>query len=290
MKIILSRKGFDSANGGYPSPILPDGRLISLPIPQNDERKYSELEFDGSTLRNKGLKSEINNYYDLMNELEITEIRVPKKDKHQPLTKETTCHLDPDIYRGIVDRCENWRPLFGQRKSAQGHLDKQDIKGDDIFLFFGWFKETEIARGGKLRFKKNAPDLHIIFGYFQIGTIIKSREELEEWMEYHPHCNYKEGWAKNNTLYVARKKLSWNPSLPGANMFNRGIILTADRQPKKSIWRIPVLKGKKISFHNESSWIGDLFKSAPIGQEFVVNANKEIENWAKKLIEENVIL
>ena len=32
MKLILSRKGFDSANGGCPSPIL-DGRLCSLPIP-----------------------------------------------------------------------------------------------------------------------------------------------------------------------------------------------------------------------------------------------------------------
>ena len=33
MKIILSRKGFDSENGGYPSPILPNGTLLSIPIP-----------------------------------------------------------------------------------------------------------------------------------------------------------------------------------------------------------------------------------------------------------------
>jgi len=33
MKIILSRKGFDSKNGGIASPILPDGALLSLPIP-----------------------------------------------------------------------------------------------------------------------------------------------------------------------------------------------------------------------------------------------------------------
>jgi hypothetical protein len=30
MKVILSRKGFDSGYGGYPSPILPDGWMISL--------------------------------------------------------------------------------------------------------------------------------------------------------------------------------------------------------------------------------------------------------------------
>jgi hypothetical protein len=35
MKVILSSKGFDSASGGKPGPILPDGTLISLPIPRD---------------------------------------------------------------------------------------------------------------------------------------------------------------------------------------------------------------------------------------------------------------
>lgn len=33
MKVVLSRKGMDSAAGGIPSPILPDGTLLSFPIP-----------------------------------------------------------------------------------------------------------------------------------------------------------------------------------------------------------------------------------------------------------------
>ena len=37
MKLVLSRKGFDSSAGGIPSPILPDGRLISLPIPSRED-------------------------------------------------------------------------------------------------------------------------------------------------------------------------------------------------------------------------------------------------------------
>lgn len=37
MKIILSRKGFDSANGGIVSPIFEDGTMISFPIPGDDE-------------------------------------------------------------------------------------------------------------------------------------------------------------------------------------------------------------------------------------------------------------
>jgi hypothetical protein len=40
-KVILSRKGFDSSCGGYPSPILPDGTMISLPIPAGDNENVS---------------------------------------------------------------------------------------------------------------------------------------------------------------------------------------------------------------------------------------------------------
>lgn len=43
MKIILSRKGFDSSYGGYPSPILPDGSLLSIPIPSMRFVKKSQM-------------------------------------------------------------------------------------------------------------------------------------------------------------------------------------------------------------------------------------------------------
>lgn len=36
VKFILSRKGFDSGSGGRPSPILPDGTMLSRPIPEQD--------------------------------------------------------------------------------------------------------------------------------------------------------------------------------------------------------------------------------------------------------------
>ena len=47
MKIILSRKGFDTTSGGCPSPILPDGTLLSLPIPDEEDIKYSDLQYNG---------------------------------------------------------------------------------------------------------------------------------------------------------------------------------------------------------------------------------------------------
>ena len=51
MRVILSRKGFDSQYGGMPSPILPDGTLLSLPIPSKTdmETKYRDLYYGNSS-------------------------------------------------------------------------------------------------------------------------------------------------------------------------------------------------------------------------------------------------
>jgi hypothetical protein len=44
VNIILSRKGFDSGYGGWASPIFPDGRILSLPIPaSNGSVSYDDL-------------------------------------------------------------------------------------------------------------------------------------------------------------------------------------------------------------------------------------------------------
>ena len=45
MKIILSRKGFDSANGGIVSPIMEDGTLVSFPIPSKDKDSFDDLMY-----------------------------------------------------------------------------------------------------------------------------------------------------------------------------------------------------------------------------------------------------
>ena len=39
MKLVFSRKGFDSATGGFPSPVV-DGAPVSLPIPA-DTRSHT---------------------------------------------------------------------------------------------------------------------------------------------------------------------------------------------------------------------------------------------------------
>jgi len=273
MKIILSRKGFDSQYGGYPSPILPDGRLISLPIPNpNDTLFYSQLIVDAHKT-----------YYDLMVELGI-----------RPLYKRVpcpTCHLDPDIYRGIMPRSSNWKPLFGQINSAARHLEKQGVGVGDLFLFFGWFKQTEY-KNKKIAFVQDSPDLHVIFGYMQVGEIIKveSHSHLDEWMQYHPHVRSEQRKRnRTNTLYVARDRLCFNQSLPGASPFNfsKRAVLTKDGF-SRSRWDLDpeIFQSAIISYHPEP-WKEGYFQSAGRGQEFVIKENSKIEKWAKDLITTN---
>ena len=51
MRLILSRKGFDSSSGGCPSPIFPDGSMIALPIPDKGSLvRYRDLTWRGRNI------------------------------------------------------------------------------------------------------------------------------------------------------------------------------------------------------------------------------------------------
>ena len=273
MKVILSRKGFDSAFGGYPSPILPGGEMVSLPIPLDDTIRYSDLKMSGST------------YYDLMAGLRS---KIKCNGKRLILNEETKCHLDPDIHKDSIDRESGWKPCFGQIDSAQSHLENQHVSKSDLFLFFGWFRKTRY-NNGKLEFDLRERDLHAIFGYLQIGKIAKVDHEFEapKWMAYHPHTNEKRRNNKTNTIYIARDNLTWNESLPGAGrfMFNDKLVLTKEGF-SRSKWDLPeCFREADISYHSKSSWKDGYFQSAAIGQEFVIKDSEKIEAWAKNMIE-----
>ena len=97
MKIILSRKGFDSANGGIVSPIFEDGTMVSFPIPSDDEDTYDSLYYNGIQ------------YSQILRDLQY------KGGDH--------CHLDPDLDLGRRrERIDGWFPAFGQRNAAAAYL------------------------------------------------------------------------------------------------------------------------------------------------------------------------
>ena len=108
LKVIFSRKGFDSAAGGAPSPII-DGRPISMPIPALDRSK--------TTYGDLGLGELV------------------KQLTKERLNANSLCHHDPMFEQ---DRC-----AFGQCGAAQGHLANNHIEVGDVFLFFGLFAGEE---------------------------------------------------------------------------------------------------------------------------------------------------
>lgn len=280
MKVILSRKGFDSQYGKIDSPILPNGTLLSLPIPQNnDSIRFNELSYEDKS------------YFDLIKEL--------KPNWKYPDNQ--AAHLDPDIRKeAYSNRSKDWRPIFGQSAAAQGHLKKQGVGIGDIFLFFGSFKETEY-NNQKLKYRKSSDypkGRHAIFGYLQIGDIRELNTDadydaLPSFSRYHSHANRNfienDGKSRsNNCIYIASEKLSFNTNLPGAATlnYNETRVLTKKGR-NKSMWDLPdFLKQLKITYHKEESFINDYFQSAAKGQEFVIQEDAKLSEWVKNIIEE----
>ena len=147
MKVILSRKGFDSQYGRIPSPILPDGTLLSLPIPTSAPgRRFADLIHGGTS------------YQHIITELGGNQTMAAG-----------FCHLDPDLRPGGAP---GWLPAFGQVDAAQTHLAHRGVGVGDLFLFFGRYRLTEFA-DGHLRYVRGTPALHVVFGYLQVGRVVQ---------------------------------------------------------------------------------------------------------------------
>ena len=269
MKIVLSRKGFDSSSGGHPSPILPDGEMLSLPIPVEwDELSYDEIYApSGKT------------YAEVIEELDAG--------------AEIGCegaHLDPDLAPRTRPRPPDWLPAFGQIEGSATHLRSQGVSVGDLFLFFGWFQHTEEVHG-RIRFRDDDNGFHAIFGYLQIGEVFVADEaaQLPDWLNYHPHAATVRRKRKNNMVYVAAPKLSLHPAYPGAGVFqfdNRKVL--TKQGESRSRWNLnpEIFRCVKISYHSENSWKDGYFQSAGRGQEFVIHADEKVIEWAFRLIKD----
>lgn len=273
MKVILSRKGFDSGYGGYPSIIFPNGEIVTLPIPSSDDKVcYSQLKTRSNL-----------NLIDIMKDLKPT----IKSGSTKVLDADTKCHLDPDLANHSYDRLDGWKGCFGQISAAQKVLENNNIKEGDLFLFFGWFNDIELIEN-KFKFKKGNGK-HTIFGYLQIDKIIHpNKDEVPEWLKYHPHATaFKRLNNNSNCIYIAKETCSFNKNIKGYGIFeyNKELDLTKEGM-NRTKWNLPsIFKDVKITYHNKDSWKEDHFKSACRGQEFVIEDNKGIEKWAINLIE-----
>lgn len=253
MKIIFSRKGFDTGSGGGPSPIL-EGVPVSLPIPSGP--------------------SEPLRYCDLTH---------PFAGPMGPIVEAATggsrlatswAHADPALPGAPGPAA------LGQQGVAQSHLDNQGAGVGDVFVFWGLFR----AAPGTL--ERGHPDLrphHRIFGSLSVEQKIVLGENpdpedprLASWKR-HPHVARGPGMG-NNTLWVGTGR--------SAARADRGLRLTHLGATGPSLWQIPAwLTGTGMSYHdNADRWRqeGDVhyLQTVARGQEFVANIGDTADHAA----------
>ena len=283
MKLILSRKGFDSENGGCPSPVFPDGNMFSLPIPDKKSGiQYSSLQCGGMNLGQL-----------------VFDLTCGKTQY------DDSAHLDPDLNPDVLPRECGWRPSLGQAGGPQTHLNNQKVGIGDLFLFFGLYQSVEKV-GGKWRFDRKARREHVLWGWLQIGAAHKVgqlREGELDWAAYHPHLQYRS--RKNNTLYTAADKLRINGKqldIPAAGTFPRyseKLVLTAPKPNRNaSDWRLPAsffpTSGKTplTHFPKPEQWRRSedgshcLVGRRGPGQEFVLDLDHypKVTDWLESLL------
>ena len=272
MKVILSRKGFDSNCGGIPSVIMPNGDLVSMPIPSpGDVYSYDQLWYGEKT------------YRQILKEL------APKKSFPR-------CHLDPDIDSSrLANKPCGWKPAFGQCSTSASYLHNTvDVSPNDIFLFFGNFRRVEEV-DGQYHFVSRTGDFYrdkpiqVIWGYLQVGEIITNPRKIKADYPWHPHAVGSHLRDKTNMLVVPRKRLSFAPSRPGCGLLKYDVarVLTK-RGASKAIWKfnkvyspdnIIVSQGRK-----NSSSCPDCIYYSGYWQELGLKESKASEHWCKRMI------
>ena len=271
MKIILSRKGFDSSNGGIASPIMENGTMLSFPIPSDDKNRYEDLIYHGQS------------YAQILQDLGY------KEDPKYP-----NCHVDPDL---TLDRrktrIEGWCPIYGQVSSSAIYLlNNVKVEVGDLFLFFGNYHKVKYSNGKYQYLKKTGDfysdnDLQVIWGYMQVGKIVQAPDEQRKY-SWHPHSVGDYVDDKSNVMFVASDTLSFNKNMPGAGVlkFREDRVLTAKNcnkatWVKRSVYDVDSIVGNR----KNSSKNPDGIYYAGIWQELGLKASPECHAWAKSIVE-----
>lgn len=250
MRIIFSRKGFDSGSGGKPSPIV-DGVPVSLPIPGTRDEPFTYADVHHPTAGSLAPYAE-----------EITKGRV---------TGRNPAHYDPQL---------PWEPgmaSLGQQGAAQTHLTNQNVQPGDVIIFFGLFRDYTAPRG-----HLDAKPHHRIFGAMTIDQLCVLGEEAHpgHWRELglpqpHPHTERRHMLA-NNAIWIGQGQLARNA---GSDLR----LTKVGAAP--SVWTVPKwLTRHGLSYHdNPERWWEDQLNLVARGQEFVSDVGEDPEalSWLR---------
>lgn len=230
------------------------------------------------------------------------------RTKAQHYTGNDRALLGPDLRKDASTRRAGWSPSFEQIKSSRAILEKHGVVKGDIFLFFGWFRRIEDAEG-QLRFVMEEPDIHLLWGWLQVGEIYQEcsqRSRLPRSASFYPLGYEEDDWRAEeenyDTLYVASKRLrlpGLKSTLPGGGTFrkyHKNLQLTEEGKTR-SIWRLPAwmypFPNKPPLTHHETEWRwrkdgrGTILETVGIGQEFVLDADyyPQAYQWLTELFE-----
>jgi hypothetical protein len=264
MKIILSRKGFDSSTGKKPSFIGPNGELVSLPIPSRVNALHS------TTYQN--ITSPIGSLGTVLQHVKARGRGKPS----QRLLGHHLAHLDPDLSQNSIARGGNWVGAFGQSTSgaAQILIDYKVGQGD-LFLFFGWFKQQSQTFPDR-PYQRGEPNLHVVFGYLQVEDVYDCTQIAKLLQKYpglrtHPHVYAPHKNDPNNRIYIGKQALSIDgiSSRPGWGIF------------KYNANRVLTRKDKFGNWETRSHWLlRDIGKNSNAEPPFVRRAGKFM-NWQR---------
>lgn len=271
LRVILSRKGFDSSAGGCPSPII-DGKPVPLPIPtrQPTPTTYGDLAGDYAAI--------------------IADLSNGK------WSGSSSCHLDPDIDAALIPRHPDWRGALGQVKAALSHLDNQGVGVGDLFIFWGCYREAANRRG---RWTFVGPTVHMAFGWLQVGSYHRLGADgshlltAHPWLADHPHV--RSGWDDNNGIFLSADTASapgFVGTLPGYGTLAHGIKLSEPGE-NPSVWRAPewlhpAFGGSGMSYHPEGRWNSNgTVQTVGRGQEFVAHIGEDVRfgRWLNQMAE-----
>ena len=246
---------------------MPDGTLLSMPIPSDDVDSFDDLCYNGI------LYSSI-----------LQQLAHGKSFNH--------CHIDPDIRDDCrANPIAGWKPGFGQRRSAQGVLVNAGVAPGDIFLFFGWFRRVEI-RNGRCQYVDRRSgcfydhsDLHVIYGYMQIGDILTSKAQISKY-PWHPHYVKGRVEDKTNALYIPTANLTFLPERKGYGTLDYRIdrVLTMENQ-SRGLWNeLPFLMPEHVYGNRKNCAKGEGLFYNGIWQELVIQESDGLLDWVKSII------
>ncbi len=267
-KIILSKKGFDTKNGGFPSPVFPDGTMFSIPIPSRlNEETYSNLNF----------KYRCSAIGEILNDLTNKSIIINSRRKNADYTEaKFRCHYDPQVINDYF--------TLGQTGSALGHLNNNKVDKGDIFVFYGLFRKVEFNNN---RWQYNGNPFHCIFAYMKVEDVIKVNNKKFNikkypFLENHPHLqpDFLDKFP-HSKIYIGNTFKYFK--------FDKKRILTdMDNYNGVSYWKLPVNFDftehitfiQKMEVKDNSCYI----HHKGYGQEFVISTEKLPSSQKEKLL------